>query len=292
LSFIGATSPAVFWETGSQPLNFNFGIASGGENVIFSQNDTNGTVIDAVEFGGFYSTQSQGRLPNGTGTTALMLPTPGRSNAAGNGPVFLTHPQSATIRAGQPYTLSATVQSASTLQWRINGSDLNGEETAEILLPAPTFADSGSYTLLAEAETVTLESLPAQIQVVSTYTNWAAENAVGAAEQDADGDGLTNGIEFLFGTSPTVSSPSTLVTSFTEIGGIPTLSVEFTRSGYAALIDLRGELSSDLTVWTPTVPTTQTVLSTSANGDERLRWSFTLPAGNQRKFLRLQLSAL
>lgn len=64
-------------------------------------------------------------------------------------PVFLTHPGNLTVHIGQPVTLNATVEGATTLQWRKNDSDIPGANTATYFVPMAALTDSGSYHLVA-----------------------------------------------------------------------------------------------------------------------------------------------
>ena len=87
--------------------------------------------------------------------------------------------------------------------------------------------------------------------VLLTYAAWAAANGVGAPSGDADGDGLTNGGEFLAGTNAVVASHTDRAgipqpVGIQDLGGIFYFIVEARLSDRISYTRLLGELSPDL----------------------------------------------
>jgi hypothetical protein len=74
-----------------------------------------------------------------------------------------------------------------------------------------------------------------------------------APEDDADLDGLTNFLEFAFGTAPDLANGSVPVI-VDSLGGVPV--IRFTPARDTSLIEYRVEFSVDLTDWTTISPVT------------------------------------
>ena len=108
---------------------------------------------------------------------------------------------------------------------------------------------------------------------------------------DADDDGLTNGDEFLAGTSPLTATPLSSGTTggFENIAGTNYLTLEYTVSRRAAFSSLTGQRSSDLSLWSDAAPAITEPVSPQPNGDYRVKVKFPWLPGDDREFVRLRL---
>ena len=111
---------------------------------------------------------------------------------------------------------------------------------------------------------------------------------------DADGDGLTNGAEFLAGTNAVVASHTDRAgipqpVGIQDLGGIFYFIVEARLSDRISYTRLLGELSPDLQAgtWAAKPPDLRQTLSTDPDGIPRVRLSFAIPANAPHHFLRL-----
>ena len=295
LSFVGAQRHTHFTsgDSTSQPNVMLFDIAAGGEYARLSQNDAALTAIDAVGFGPPTSLeQTQGRLPDGSATVSLMIPTPSATNASGIGPVIISPPQSIAVPAGQTATFTAVVSNnVSSLQWTKDGVNIPGAIFNTFSIPNVTATDEADYRLVATGA-ATVTSAPARLDVVYTWTTYAARFGLSSLTADADNDGLDNGSEFLLGTHPTAATTDRtglFSAGMETLSGIPHLTMDLRISEAAAFCELTGELSADLQLWSATQPTSRQILSTEADGSQRVRLKFAVPTLDPRHFLRLRL---
>ena len=129
----------------------------------------------------------------------------------------------------------------------------------------------GSFQYLLnyyDSSRITLTPLTGQ----NTYSNWAALNAGGGpVDGDADGDGVSNGVEYFMGETGS---------GFTANPGVVDGKVTWPKSaefigGYAV------ETSPDLAVWTAV---------TDGVVDNGTSVEYTLPTGEARLFLRLAVT--
>ena len=75
-----------------------------------------------------------------------------RSGSFGNAaPVFLKHPEHATVQAQKPFSLTVTVSGSAPidLQWRKNGESIDGANGLTYTVPAANVSDSGDYDVVA-----------------------------------------------------------------------------------------------------------------------------------------------
>ncbi len=269
-----------------------FGIDGQGEYLRLSQNDADFTPLDAVSFGRIGG-EALGRLPDGAATVVALRPTPGVSNATTGGPLISLHPQSVATPAGSTVTLLAAGTTSAESKWQRNGVDLPLATGFTLTLDEVDERDEGLYTLVLTEGGVSTVSEPARVTVLHTYATWAASHGVGAAGADDDGDGLTNGAEFLAGSDPTLTaSPSDRGDAGSFAGLVtspPALLYDLRLSRRAAFSRLYGQLSADFTAWAAHEPSLTEVLSTEPDGSQHLRFRFDLPPDADRQFLRLVL---
>jgi hypothetical protein len=84
----------------------------------------------------------------------------------------------------------------------------------------------------------------------ATFSTWAAQNNLpaGSENQDTDGDGLVNLLEYAFARVPTVADNATTSTTFTTSAG--RLKITFPRDERAVDLIYEVQASDDLSTWT------------------------------------------
>jgi hypothetical protein len=288
LSFLAPQSHALYTSSGpaGQPTVLGFDIAQGGEYLRLSANDVPGTVIDEQNFPGFPSLVSQGRLSDGTATLATMNPTPGFTNAALGGQLITEHPQSVTAASGSAAAFSIVAPGATAWQWRFNGTNIPGANAASYnVAPSASPATAGAYTCTVTGPAGDALSNVAVLSVLYNFSTFAQFHGIpNNPDADSDGDGISNGLEFLTGTSPVVpSSPVPALPVYRSGPGSVALGYDLPLHPDAAYSALLGDLSSDFTLWQTRVPDSASTIP----GGTRLLWN--VPANAPRYFLKLRL---
>ncbi len=292
LSFIAPVGFNAYFNSGggeTNPARFHFNVASTGDFLRLSQNDASLTVVDSVSFGPSAApANSQGRTPDGSASLASLVPTPGRSNL-GNAalPTLTAWPFGQAIPAGQPVILNAVGSDFTAAQWFKDGSPIPGADGLILTLDPVTAATEGDYVISLTNAAGTVTSPPAHLTVLYAWDAWAAEFGLVSLNGDADNDGISNAVEFLAGSNPlTPDAAASGITAATLPGF---LALEYTLSRRAALTAIKGQRSSDLALWTNAPNSTEELLSTQPNGDERLRVKFPIDPGEDRAFVRLSI---
>ncbi|MDB6070411.1 MAG: putative secreted protein, partial [Verrucomicrobiales bacterium] len=292
LSFIAPQKHLLLTASGpaGSPAVLGFDIARGGEFLRLSANDAPATAIDEQNFPTFSPLVSQGRLSDGTATLTSMNPTPGFTNAALGGQLITAHPESLVTSGRSAAAFSITAPGATSWQWKFNGVDIPGAINASFsVLPWATPATAGVYTCTVSGPSGNATSNPAVLTVLNNFSTFCAINNITANPgADADGDGLSNAVEFLTGSDPRVPASPALSNFlvqpvFQSDPGGKSLGYDLALDPNAVYSNLRGNLSADLTLWETRAADSTVPI---ANGS-RLLWN--IPAGSPRYFLRLWL---
>lgn len=139
-----------------------------------------------------------------------------------------------------------------------------------------------------DAKEIRLEAVPAD------YSSWIAGYNTGGQsgfDQDANGDGIANGLVFLLGGDPTVAGSTALPVLAKTAGGFTYTFTRAARARGAATITAR--LSDDLATWPverniAIAPTTGSGVAIADQGDHDLI-TVTLPGTDPRTFVRLEV---
>ena len=125
-----------------------------------------------------------------------------------------------------------------------------------------------------------------------TYSDWAALNELqGEPEDDDDGDAISNFLEFLFGSKPTIAADAPApITGLESIGENDYLTITF-RKNLAADAQLSIEVSDNLVTWSSSPAMFETI-STTDNGDGTatitVRLANPVSQGPRQVFLRMR----
>jgi hypothetical protein len=125
---------------------------------------------------------------------------------------------------------------------------------------------------------------------IAAHTSLSGAGLTSSA--DPDRDGLSNILEYAFGTSPIQSQRHADLAAATTGGGSRKLSLVHRRSKNAS-VTFSYESSADLLTWTPASPLV-IVTDADADGDnltEVATATITVDATDQRHFLRLKVEA-
>jgi hypothetical protein len=114
-----------------------------------------------------------------------------------------------------------------------------------------------------------------QLNLVDGFGTWASANAPGqTASQDHDGDGVPNGVEYFMG-----ESGSSFTTNPQPVGGV----ITWPRGADANGVTFKVLSSTDLVTWDDVTP--------PANETDPTSVSYTLPSGQGKRFVRLEVTA-
>lgn len=123
----------------------------------------------------------------------------------------------------------------------------------------------------------------------STYAAWAAANSAGAPAADEDKDGVSNILEFFFGSSP--STPGQVPLTAGILPGAPEYQyLTFTRKLGSDALSWQAQRSTDLSGWSSAQ---MQLMSQTTNGDGTATYVYrsTVPRETSAKeFLRLQVT--
>jgi hypothetical protein len=113
-----------------------------------------------------------------------------------------------------------------------------------------------------------------QLTLVDGFGTWASANAPGqTASQDHDGDGVPNGVEYFMG-----ESGSSFTTNPQPVGGV----ITWPRGADANGVTFKVLSSTDLATW-------EDVTASAVSNPTSV--SYTLPSGQGKRFVRLEVTA-
>lgn len=215
-------------------------------------------------------------------------------------PSITTDPVNQSVSVGATLTLTASAigSPTPTYQWYKGGQPIDGATSATYSTTA-TSESGGTYYVVAtnvlgsdtsEVATVTLSG------GASAYATWASAQGLttgvnDGSNQDPDGDGLSNALEFALGGQP-LSATSAPRPTFARVGSTYTFTYDV-KTDALSEFEVTAQSSTDLATWTNVVHGVGGVsLVTSPLDASTQRVVVTLPAGPARLFARIRAAAI
>ncbi len=161
-----------------------------------------------------------------------------------------------------------------------NNPAIGANKTLTVALSAPLYGDLGATTV----NTLTIAEPPFQSWQFAHFAAGANTPAIAGDNADPDGDGISNLIEYFQGTIPAAHADSAPQGITETIGGVPSLSLTFTRDPSRTDLTYTAEVSNDLAIWNPVA---DTLTGTTGALENR---KASVPIGGPQKFLRLKVT--
>ena len=206
------------------------------------------------------------KLFNGTGSTITELPVSYRGRVSrsteGRSPTFVVSVNGVEVPALAYSTLNDLDVSLSTT---VTGLSIAPGALITITWVSDRGAGAGSSKQIGLGEVIV--GAPPE----NTYANWASDNVNNQGPTlDFDNDGVTNGVEYFFGTTGTTFTPNPQPNA----AGLISFPHPVTTPGATYQV----KTSPDLVVWTP-------VTTTESGGFV----NYTIPSGQGKIFVRLEV---
>lgn len=303
LSFIAAGG-WVKWEADAVPEagrnHVNFNLDANAEYLRLSNSDANITPIDVVSFGQQLTGVAQGRIADGGNIQLLLAPTPGASNSVLLAPTIVTPPANTIALQGSQASFNVLASSPApiTYQWRFNLANISNATGAALSLTNVGPASEGNYSVVATNAAGSAASSAGGLTVQSTFAQWAAARGLSGAASDSDGDGISNLAEYFHNLDPNTVATTTDRAALPQFAlepptGTPLfLTLTYRVNTRAVIGGIAYQLGDPLlSIWNPVEPdVTESLAADPVTGDPRVRVKFSIAPGENRKFLRLQLT--
>jgi hypothetical protein len=227
----------------------------------------------------------------GTQIYSLTIPNAGS-------PFITQQPASTSVIAGADarFSLTVTGQQPVTYQWIYNGTALSdgdhysGTATSQLTIHKVSLADGGNYSAAIQNDAGTSLSAAAILDVSEgssgqTFAEWLSGKGLNAGvndgpEQDADGDGLSNIVEFALGSDPAAPSEKPKV-QVANSNGQNYAAIQFTRNKNSSGVQIEISASDSITA-----NSNETVTESAedlGNGTERVTVRATKPLSEIRQ---------
>lgn len=163
----------------------------------------------------------------------------------------------------------------------LNNPVIGASKTLTATLSNPLYGSLGGLTV----STLTVAEPPFQAWLFTHFGATANTALIGGDNADPDGDGLPNLAEYFLGTVPAAHPDTGPQVASEIIGGVPSLTLTFTRDPAHTGISYHAQVSTDLASWTD-LPDT---LSGQSGALEIRKASVPIASGPQQ-FLHLKIT--
>jgi len=152
-------------------------------------------------------------------------------------PNILSGPTNLTVNSGQPaaFNVSATGIPDPSYQWQKAGTNLVGQISSTLSIPATVADDAGTYSVIVSNSGGSVTNSAMLTVIPTPFEAWqqsyfgCTSCPQAAAGADPDGDGMSNEAEYLAGTDPTSAGSALKVISVLPLG--TDISIMWTAGG-------------------------------------------------------------
>jgi lysophospholipase L1-like esterase len=257
--------------------------------------------------------------PNSTTRTLYVLARPG-GTPTGDAPVIYSHPCDREVAPASNVTFSVSVfgDGPFAYQWRCNGNEIAGQTLSWLELSSVSSADVASYDVIVTgANLVSVTSKPAFLTLTSAPPTplelWRIANSFHPSDgsaggdgdlQDRESDGLSNLLEFAFGTDPNFSDNVELLIDG-SLNGTPIIDIGFNNGvdfdavfvrrddhGQPGSLTYTVQFSSDLVTFYDSNVIPSVVADSSDDPDYevvKVPYPFFTPDNKKARFFRVEV---
>lgn len=271
LTVNSASAPTITTQPTSQSVNaggsVTFTVAATGSGTLTYQWYFGGSAISGATGTSYtissVTTANAGSyyvvVTNTVGTSTATTTSATATLTVNSAPTITTQPASQTVVLGNSATFSVTATGTGTLsyQWYKggvgSGTAISGATSATYTIAQTTSASAGSYYVAVTNSVGTTYSAAATLTLQEPFAAYLAAYGLTGVDPatDADGDNVSNLVEFVLGGNPTASDPTILPTSsYTASGGTNYLSYFFYSAANLGSVAVAVEYSTDLLTWT------------------------------------------
>ncbi|MBE7213482.1 MAG: immunoglobulin domain-containing protein, partial [Gluconacetobacter diazotrophicus] len=212
-------------------------------------------------------------------------------------PAVTTQPASVSAVLGNGASFSVAASGSGTLsyQWYKgsvgSGTALSGATAATYTISATATGDAGTYYCVVTNAYGSATSSGATLTLTEPLANFLSTYNLTSYTADADGDGISNLLEFVLGGDPTTPNTAVLPTATRTVSnGTAYLVYGYYSTANLGSVSLGVQYSTDLSTWTTAVNGTDGVtVSTTAYSSSLNYTTVTIPdsTGGGKLFVRL-----
>lgn len=163
----------------------------------------------------------------------------------------------------------------------LNNPTIGPSKNLSVVLSGPTYGSLGTIT----TDTLTIAEPPYNSWLYTYFGAAANTAAIAADTADPDSDGLPNLVEYFLGTIPAAHPDAVPAIARELIGGVPSLTLTFTRDPIRTDITYHTQVSTDLATWTD-IPDVQT----GTIGALQIRKASVPLANGPKEFLHIKVT--